>query len=381
VPLTVTGISASGDFTQTNSCPSTLQTNGICSLTVRFTPSGVGTRTGAVTITGNTPEGTHLITLTGTGVAGGAQPVVSLSPTALAFGTVVVGGASGAQTVTLTNSGAAALTIAGMAASGDYTAAHACGAALAPGASCAVAVTFRPAGPGTRAGELTIASDAAGSPHRVIFTGVGLGSAGPVVSLSPSSVTFGAQAIGTTSGVLTAALRNTGASPLAISGVAVEGEFGLSHDCGASLAAGATCTISLTFTPQAIGTRIGRVIVTDDAPGSPHVLPVSGTGALQQMQFAPTALEFQQQGVGTTSAGQNITVSNAGGITITGVVITATGDFQQTNTCGTEIGGGAVCTITVSFAPTAAGGHTGTVKIASSAPGAPHQVVLLGRGN
>jgi probable HAF family extracellular repeat protein len=105
---------------------------------------------------------------------------------------------------------------------------------------------------------------------------------GPNVTLSPTSLTLPAQAIGTTSAAKTVTLKNTGTASLTISGIAITGtnagDFAQTHTCRSSLAAGASCSISVTFKPMASGTRTAAVSVTDNAAGSPQRTALSGIG-------------------------------------------------------------------------------------------------------
>jgi PKD repeat protein len=100
----------------------------------------------------------------------------------------------------------------------------------------------------------------------------------PAVGLSPNSLAFGSQLVGTTSNPLTVSLTNNGTTDLAISGIAASGDFAQLNNCGSSVAASASCTISVSFTPTATGPRSGAVTITDNANGSPHVVSLGGTG-------------------------------------------------------------------------------------------------------
>jgi hypothetical protein len=73
-------------------------------------------------------------------------------------------------------------------------------------------------------------------------------------------------------------LTNDGQAPLAITSISTTGDFTQTNSCGASLANNTSCTIAVTFTPAALGSRAGSVVVTDNATGSPHVVSLSGTG-------------------------------------------------------------------------------------------------------
>ena len=104
----------------------------------------------------------------------------------------------------------------------------------------------------------------------------------PTVSLSPSSLTFASQTVSSTSAVQAVALQNGTSSALSITSIAFtgtnSGDFAQTNNCGASLAAGASCSIDVTFIPTASGTRSATLAVTDSASGSPQNVSLSGTG-------------------------------------------------------------------------------------------------------
>ncbi len=383
--LSISSIVASGDFSQTNSCGATIAANGICTLSVVFTPTAAGARTGAVTITDNAPGGAQTIVLAGTGTdSSSAQgPLAALSPPNVSFANQAVGSTSAPQTVTLTNTGAAPLAITGIAGSDDFGQTNACGATIAAGGNCAIKVVFTPREAGSRAGTLTIGDSAPGSPHTVLLSGTGTGgSNAPAVSLSPSNVAFGAVRLGTTSNTQTVSITNSGKATLNIASLTVDGDFSETDTCGYSIAAGASCNLVLRFTPAAVGTRTGRVTIIDDAPTSPQTITMSGAGALGQISLSPTSLTFVSQGVGTTSDAQTVTVTNSGDASVTILSVTASGDFTPTNNCtGPVAAGGSSCTITVTFTPSATGTRTGALVIVDDAPGSPHAVVLSGIGS
>jgi hypothetical protein len=380
-PLTISRIVVTGDFALTHNCPlapATLAAVARCTINVTFTPTAAGARGGAVTITDNASGSPHTVSLTGTGIG----PAVSLSPTSLSFGNQPVGATSAAQTVTLTNSGTNTLNISSILTGGDFAQTNNCGASLAPAASCAIRVTFTPAAAGSRAGTLTIADNASGSPHAVALSGTGIQ---PAVGLVPTALAFGNQRVGTTSSAQTVALTNSGAATLNITSVGVTGDFVLAATttCPSSgtVAAGASCSLDVTFTPTATGARTGTVSITSDAPGSPHQVALSGTGIVgPAVSLSPTSLSFGNQLVGTTAAPQTVTLSNTGGGPLEITSIIASGDFAQSNNCGGSVAAEASCTINVTFTPTATGARTGTVSITSDAPGSPHTVLLGGTG-
>ncbi len=205
-------------------------------------------------------------------------PAVALTPPHLTFTDQATGTTSAAQTVTVTNAGSAPLTISSIAVSGDFGQTNTCGGGLAAGgASCTISATFTPTATGDLEGAVTLTDDAAGSPHVVSLKGTGVTPA-PAVSLTPSSLTFPEQTVGTTSDPQTISLTNSGSADLTITEISTGGDFAQSNDCPGTLGPGAGCTITVTFTPTASGDFTTAVLVTSDAAGSPHAATLSGTG-------------------------------------------------------------------------------------------------------
>ena len=170
--VTVSGVVVAGDFAQTNSCSTVAPNGGTCSISVTFTPTATGIRTGTVTITDNAQGSPQTVSLTGTGSATSA-PIATLSSTSLTFAAQQVGTPSAAQAFSLTNSGTAALTISGVVVTGNYSQINNCPSSLPAGSACAINVTFAPTASGTRTGTLTISDNATGSPQIVSLTGSG----------------------------------------------------------------------------------------------------------------------------------------------------------------------------------------------------------------
>ncbi|MBV9303612.1 MAG: choice-of-anchor D domain-containing protein [Acidobacteriaceae bacterium] len=371
--LTISSIVATGDYSQSNTCGSSVSAGGNCTINVTFKPTTTGTRTGTVTITDNASGSPQSISLTGTGVA----PAVSLSKTSLTFASQLVGTTSSAQPVTLTNSGSATLTISSIVATGDYAQTNTCGSSVAAGGNCTISVTFHPTATGTRTGTVTITDNASGSPQSTSLTGTGVA---PVVSLSKTSLTFASQLVGTTSSAQPVTLTNTGTGTLTISSIVATGDYAQTNTCGSSVSAGGNCTINVTFHPTATGTRTGTVTITDNASGSPQSISLTGTGVAPAVSLSKPSLTFASQLVGTTSSAQPVTLTNTGTGTLTISSILATGDYAQTNTCGSSVSAGGNCTINVTFHPTATGTRTGTVAITDNASGSPQSISLTGTG-
>jgi sugar lactone lactonase YvrE len=371
--LTIASIAASGNFSQTNACGTSLLAGGNCSVTVVFTPTATGIRTGALTVADNALGSPHTLSLTGSGVSG----IVNLAPASLAFADQRVGTTSAEQTVTLTNPASSPLLLSSMNVSSDFAATNTCGASVAAGTSCTISVTFRPSVAGACSGAVTITDSASGSPHTVSLSGTGMA---PAAVLSSASLDLGNQRVGTTSTPQTVTLSNTGNMPLTITSITSSGDFTQTNPCGDSVAAGASCTISVTFTPTVLGDLSGTLTVADDAPGSPHIVTLSGTGTAPAAVLSSASLDLGNQRVGTTSTPQTVTLSNTGNAALLFTSITASGDFARTNTCGDSVAAGASCTISVTFTPTVLGDRSGTLTVADDAPGSPHTVALNGVG-
>ena len=236
------------------------------------------TGTATVTITGVSGSLTHTTTLSLTVNASGGGPVVTLTPTSLAFGNVVLGVTSAGKTVTVKNTGTATLTISSIAASGDFaqvTSTAPCGSTLAAGASCKIKVTFTPTQLGARTGNITITDNASNSPQTVPLSGTGLAQA----TLTPATATYPVRVVGTTSPAKVFTLSNKQSVTLTGIVPSTTGDFAISTTtCTTSLAAKASCKISVTFTPTATGTRTGILSVADSAGNSPQTSTLTGTG-------------------------------------------------------------------------------------------------------
>src|SRR5208283_2495055 len=208
----------------------------------------------------------------------------------------------------------------------------------------------------------------------------------PVTSFAPSSLSFPSTLINTASATLT--LSNPGGAALTISNITVGGtdasDFAITaKTCGGSLAAGAKCTISVTFTPAALGARSGSIVVTDDACLSPQTIPLSGKGT--EITMSPSPVSFGSESVGTTSAPMTVTVTNHGttAVKVTSATITGAdkGDFAITSkTCTTISASGGTCTITLTFTPKASGARTATLSLSDNDKGSPQTDVLSGTG-
>ena len=381
--VTMTGANPS-DFAQANNCGSSLAAGSSCTFSVTFTPSASGSRAALLSVADNSAGSPQTVSLAGTG----SVPAASLSPTSLSFGNQSVNTKSGTLSATLTNGGNAALSLSSIALTGanagDFAQTNTCGTSVAAGASCSITVTFDPTASGSRSASVSFTDNAGGSPQSLSLSGTGTTVS---ATLSPTSLSFGNQSVNTKSGTLTATLTNGGNAALSLSSIALTGanagDFAQTNTCGTSVAAGASCSITVTFDPAASGNRSASVSFTDNAGGSPQSLSLSGTGTTVSATLSPTSLLFGNQSVNTTSGVLTVTLTNGGNaaLSFSSIALTGTnaGDFAQSNTCGTSVAAGASCSITVTFDPTASGSRSASVSFTDNAGGSPSLSALVGR--
>ena len=239
-----------------------------------------------------------------------------------------------------------------------------------------MSVTFSPGALGTRTGVLTLTDNTISSPHVIALTGVG---AAATIRLSPLSLTFGNQTVGTTSAKQIITLTNRATVSLNIASIAASGDFSATNMCGAVVPPAENCTISVSFTPTLAGARTGAITISDDAPGSPHRVTLTGTGLGPQVSLSVYGLGFNVTSVNSTSPTQTVTLSNTGTAPLLINSIVVVGDFVQTNDCGTTVAIGASCTLSVTFKPADIGGRGGSITITDNDNGlsGSTQVLLL----
>jgi hypothetical protein len=204
---------------------------------------------------------------------------------------------------------------------------------------------------------------------------------------SPTSpVTFPTQLIGTTSAPMTATLTNSGTTAMTVSSVACSGlPFKMTKTtCKGSIAPGAKCTFTTNFTAQVEGSVSGTVTFKDSFSSKPQVVELVGTGTV--VELTPPQLKFQPQKVGTTSAPQTIQLTNTGSVALNftnfiGINGKDYNDFSESNNCGSQVGPGAGCTITVTFTPRKTGKRSAFVEIEDDGGGSPQEPPLVGTGD
>ena len=214
----------------------------------------------------------------------------------------------------------------------------------------------------------------------------------PVATLTPASLSF-TVTTGTTSAAQSVTLSNTGNTALSISGITIAGtnpnDFSETNTCGSSLAAGANCSISVTFTPAAAASFAATLSVADNASDSPQTVALTGTGAAASAPIAtlsPASLSFTAT-TGTTAAAQAATLSNTGNaaLNISSIALAGTNPTNfaittGTNSCGETLSSGATCNIYVTFTPASAASFSASLQLTDNAAGSPQSTSLSGIG-
>ncbi len=216
----------------------------------------------------------------------GSSAALTFAPTSLTFGTIMQGLSGSVQTLTITSTGSSALSISNIAVTGDFTqTSYGCGIAMATGVTCSVSVTFAPTAVGARTGTLSVTSNASPSVQTVALTGTG-GTPLPLLSLSTSALTFPTITEGMSSAPFLITATSVGALPVAISSIAITGDYTQSSSpfgstCNnATLPTAASCLIAVTFNPSVSGTRTGTLTLTSNVAASPQTITLTGTGAV-----------------------------------------------------------------------------------------------------
>jgi hypothetical protein len=385
--ITVSPLQITGDFAvSSTTCSTSLAASASCKIYVTFTPTAVGARTGVLSITDSGDAAPVQVYLTGTGLA-----PVGVSPSALAFGPVATGATSAIQYATVTNNQATALTITQISSpgSGFAASAAACGTlpiTVAGGKTCKIAVMFTPSGLGAQSASLTITDSASNSPQTVALTGTGVAP----TTLSPTSVAFGSVSVNTTSPLRVVTFKNNQPTALTINSLAVTAGSPFAIDPSSTcltptVAAGASCTIALSFSPTSVTALSSTLTITDTASNSPQTAPLTGTG-LVPVTVSPASIAFGSEVINTISPTRTILLHNnqASALTISSILFSgpfALSTNPSVTTCpapGGTVAAGATCALGVTFDPLVTGNPSGQITIVDSAANSPQVVTFTG---
>jgi mono/diheme cytochrome c family protein len=391
------GGAAAGDFSLGGgSCANgaSIAAGASCTVQASFTPTAAGARTATLTVTHNATGGSSAVALSGTGNAT-PQATISLSAASVNFGTLLTGSQSPASSITVSNSGQAALTFTSIALGGAnaafFTLSGNCatGTPLAAGASCSVTLAALPTSAGAFSATLTLASNASNGNAAVGLSGTAAAPA-PALTATPSAIAFGTQTIGAAAVTQTVTLTNSGNVVITFTNISLAGSntFTLgANNCGATLAVGANCSVPVRFAPTAAGAVTSVLAVTSNAAALQ--VGISGTGTAQATanpvlsETGPVAFADTQVGgsaaVHTTTLGNNGTAAlKISTLTLSG---NQPGDFVLGGSCvaNASVSPGGSCTITSAFKPTAAGARSADLMVVTDS-GAQFHLALNGNG-
>ena len=237
---------------------------------------------------------------------------IELNPAGLVFPAQSLGSTSQPQIVTLTN-GDAAQTITNIMILGDdpqdFSETNTCGASLSPGTQCTISVTFTPSVAGIRKASVAITDSAPGSPQVLNLTG-----STSTLTLSATSLSFGNQQLGVAGTPQSITAKNEGTVPLTFSSIVASGDFSETDNCTkAPLQPTTNCVINVTYAPTTAGSSVGALTLTDNAPGSPQIVLLTGTGFGQQSDFTFSAAPTSAAVPAGKSAQFNLTITPIGG--------------------------------------------------------------------
>ncbi|MFT4114930.1 choice-of-anchor D domain-containing protein [Silvibacterium sp.] len=372
--LAITQISVTGDFTESDTCSAPVSPGDGCVVEVYFLPTATGTRTGVLTLFANVPTGQVTVPLSGIGLAPSS---IVLTPVDVTFPTTSIGSKSPASNITISNTGGATATLTGESVSGDFSiTANSCGSTLTANTGCTISVVFAPTASGTRAGALTV-TDSIGA-QTALLTGVG--QSPPTDNLSPASLSFAAQLIGTVSAAQSITLTNSGDQALPLIATQVSGAFQVVNNCGTSLPGHSSCVILVQFVPQAVGSAQGTLTVSDAL--RVQTVSLSGAGlAPAGISAAPATLNFGNYGVGATSPPMTVTLTNNSSAGLSGLQYSIDGDFSlASGGCGSALTAAAACSLGIVFSLTQVGARSSTLTITGTGLVTALTVALSGSG-
>src|ERR1700690_77188 len=316
-------------------------------------------------------------------------PTLIISPASANFGNVDLNSAA-QQIFTLTNSTPNTVIFTGAFFTGPglqyFSQTNICGEPIAPAAACSVTVRFSPSVAGAQIADLAIADSAPGSPQIVSLRGFGV--AAPLASISTVSLAFGNENLGVMSGAQSVSVTNTGTAPLTglrgnFAG-AEAADFSQTNNCPDPLMVFSACTFSVTFTPSDLGPRTAALRISDNAPDSPQMVALSGTGILSPSQLAflsaPPAAILPGSSIGTVSVAVETTRFTLVTSSSASILLTITGPNSFSSSL-TQVAASGVATF--NFAGTllnVAGQYTVTASSANLSP-AVATVIVAAQGS
>jgi len=358
-------------------------------------------------------------------VTNSSSPTLSASSSALSFGNEALGSTSAAQSVTVSNTGGAAASISSVTVPSGFSQTNTCGSSLAVGSSCTVSVTFTPTASQSYTGNLAVNSNATNNPLNVALSGAGISSStnlAPSGTLTASSSASGYPASNANDGntstywesldgsaypqTLTANLGqayslgsvtltlppstawSTRTETLSVLGSNNDSSWTtLVASAGYTFNPATGNTVSFNL-PASSNYQYLQLSFTANTGWSAaqvsefEIFPASGGTTTQSATLSanPTSVSFGNETVGSDTSAQSVTVSNTGNAAASISSVAVPSGFSQTNTCGSSLAAGASCTVSVTFAPSAAQSYSGNLTVSSNATNSPLNVALTGTG-
>ncbi len=363
-PMEIFGSSAFSFAYSTGACTSgqicnrafTVPVSGSSTIPVRCTPTSAGPQLATLIIptTGVGNDLEVVLSCTGSGA-----PVISTSPTSLAFGNVAIGTTSTPQFVTVSNIGTAPLTVTGATTVVPFARVGNLPGPIAVGGSAQLPITCAPTSVGTFTADLSITSNGGNRTVQLSCTGVGV----PAIAVSPTSLAFGAVPVGTTSAPLLVTVSNVGTAPLTVTGATTVVPFA-SGSLPGPVAVGGSAQIPVTCTPTTAGAFTANLQISSD--GGNRTVALSCTGVAPLIAVSPPTIAFGAVLVGTTSPAQTVTIANVGTAPLTVSGITTTPPFASPGALPAPIAPGASVMRQVTCTPTATGVFTANFQITSN---------------
>ena len=369
-------------FTITDSCPSVLAAQTVCSLRLDYLSATFPSKD---SVTLALDQGLSVLvtgqSLPQPGVGGSTvNPNLSVTPTSITFANTipVTGVSSGTQTVTVSNSGASAFSLT-LLLTGDFTQQTSCPASLPGGQSCSIAISFVPSQPGIRQGLLALTAGTGFSPAYVSLSGT----ATAILPANNGTLDFGSSPVGQPVTVFYkiaqpfSSLTATSTGPYSVALIQDIG-YGPGQPAASAYAASATascpnCFLALRFTPTVSGPKPGTLTLSTAASGSPYTLVLTGTGLpTTGLLLTPLTPSFGTVPVNSTGPPTLFTLTNLTGAAIAVSAPALTGDFALNSTptggqtCPGALAATASCFLNLDFAPTATGTRTGTLTLPTS---------------
>ena len=202
----------------------------------------------------------------------------------------------------------------------------------------------------------------------------------PAINLSPMTLQFEPQEVGTSSLPQTVTLTNIGNAPLLLSNVWASADFAATDTCDSSIAVSGSCSISVVFSPRLTGTRRGTLTISGNTRPGIHPVALTGTGAPPPVSLTPTSLAFGEQLVGSESSARTLTLTNNTSAAVAVQSIAPSVNYAKSDTCQEPIPAGQSCSIQIKFTPTAVGSLPGSVVITHDGPNSPLAATLAGTG-